>query len=406
MLPQMPRGLVSPGGIGFDINCGVRLLRTNLHIEQVKGKIREKLGSSLEEMIPVGIWEAGAVALNAGELDQVLKLGMDWAENKGLCWPQDKEVCEERGRFQNADPGKVSERAKKRGRPQAGSLGGGNHYVEVQAVDEIFNELAAKVMGIKRRGQVLVMIHTGSRGLGHQVATDAWSVCDKYSLGGKKVKLVDRQLACVPIHSKEGQDYVQAMAAAANFALCNRTIVANQVRLAFERTFNKSSEELDMHVIYAVSHNIAKFEEYEINGEKKEVLVHRKGATRAFPRGHPAVPKQYQDIGQPVLIGGSMGTASYILVGAQGAMEKSMESTCHGAGRSLSRTKAIKTIRSQDVLAKLAAQGIVVKVASKHLIAEEAPGAYKDVESVVETCEMAGISNRVAKLIPLAVVKG
>ncbi|KAG7674949.1 hypothetical protein Ndes2526A_g07698 [Nannochloris sp. 'desiccata'] len=401
------KGVVSPGGVGFDINCGVRVLRTSLHSDQVKGRIRENLAQALEELIPVGIGEAGAIKLTIAELDKVLRYGMAYTEEKGISWPEDRLVCEELGCFQKADPKKVSERAKKRGCPQAGSLGSGNHYVEVQAVDTIYDAEAANSMGITRKGQVLVMIHTGSRGLGHQIATDALAICDEYR-AKHKIKLVDRQLAYVPIHSPEGQDYLLAMGAAANFAFVNRSVIAHQVRLAFERIFHKDARtDLDMHMIYDVSHNVAKFEEHEIDGRKKiPVLVHRKGATRAFPAHHPDVSEKYESIGQPVLIGGSMGTASYVLVGTEVAMQESFGSTCHGAGRALSRSKALKTLESGNIMDALHAQGVVVKVASKHLISEEAPASYKDVDAVADTCEIAGISKRVARLVPLAVVKG
>jgi tRNA-splicing ligase RtcB (3'-phosphate/5'-hydroxy nucleic acid ligase) len=400
-------GVVSPGGVGFDINCGVRVLRTSLHSSQILGRIRENLALSLEELIPVGIGEAGAMKLTSAELDKVLRYGMEYTEEKGISWPEDRLVCEGHGRFQNADPKKVSERAKKRGRPQAGSLGSGNHYVEVQAVDTIYDVEAAKIMGITRKGQVLVMIHTGSRGLGHQVASDALAVCDEYR-AKHHLKLVDRQLAYVPIHSQEGQDYLGAMGAAANFAFMNRSVIAHQVRLAFERTFHKDARtDLDMHMIYDVSHNVAKLEEHENDqGKTISVLVHRKGATRAFPAHHPAVSEKYKTIGQPVLIGGSMGTASYILVGTEAAMKESFGSTCHGAGRALSRNKALKTLLAENIMNALRAKGVVMKVASKHLISEEAPESYKDVDAVAETCENAGISKRVARLVPLAVVKG
>lgn len=399
------KGVVSPGGVGFDINCGVRVVRTNLNIRQVQGDVREKLASALFEAIPVGVGEAGAVKLTAPELDEVLKKGMEWTESKGFSWPEDRVVAEEHGRFQAADPSAVSDRAKKRGRPQLGSLGSGNHYVELQAVDTIFDKASADIMGITEVGQLCVMIHTGSRGLGHQVCTDALSACDA-AMAKAKVKLVDRQLACMPIDSPEGRSYLKSMAAAANFALANRSVITWCVRKAFEQVFKKTARELDMHMIYDVSHNVAKEETHQIDGIYVHVLVHRKGATRAFPPNHPDVPDKYKQCGQPILIGGSMGTASYILTGTDGAMKNSFGSTCHGAGRALSRTKAIKSIDSKDVLAKLRSEGIVVKVATKHLAAEEAPDAYKDVDSVVDTCERAGISKKVVRLVPLAVVKG
>ncbi|GAB4820986.1 hypothetical protein N2152v2_008032 [Parachlorella kessleri] len=384
---------------------GVRVLRTNLHESDLDQRTRDKLADTLFEVIPVGVGESGAQRLNRDSLDAVLKDGMKWTEKAGLSWPEDRQVCEEQGCFAMADPSKVSDRAKKRGLLQLGSLGSGNHYTEIQTVQEIYDPAAAAAMGIEREGQVCVMIHTGSRGLGHQVCTDALATCDR-AVKKAGIKLVDRQLACMPIGSPEGQDYLKAMAAAANFAFCNRTVVMSCVRRAFEKVFGRSARELGMNMVYDVAHNVAKQEEHVYNNRKVKVLVHRKGATRAFPPHHPQIPNKYKDIGQPILIGGSMGTSSYILTGTQGAMEHSFGSTCHGAGRALSRSKAKQEIDSKEVLRALNAKGISIRVATKHLAAEEAPESYNDVDEVVETCHKAGISRKVVRLRPVAVVKG
>eukprot|EP00741_Cyanophora_paradoxa_P001654 tig00000498_g1605.t1 len=398
-----PQAVVSPGGVGFDINCGVRLIRTNLTEDEVAPH-RERLTDLLYKSVPVGVGSQGSLTLNTRELDDVLARGMEWSLEKGHAWPEDLTHCEEGGRLRNADPGKVSGRAKKRGLSQIGTLGAGNHYEEIQVVDEIFDEAAARAMGITAVGQVVVMLHCGSRGLGHQVATDALQDMDRV-MARDKIKLNDRQLACARIHSKEGQDYIAAMYAAANFAWVNRSFMTHLTRRVFADFFKKDARELGMHLVYDVCHNIAKEEEHVVDGRPRRLLVHRKGATRAFGPGHPLVPAAYREVGQPVLIGGSMGTCSYVLVGTEGAMRETFGSTCHGAGRVQSR-HAARSFGHAEVLADLERKGISIRVATPKLVGEEAPGAYKDVTAVVDTCHEAGISKKVLRLRPIGVIKG
>ncbi|CAM9602714.1 unnamed protein product [Ectocarpus fasciculatus] len=411
-----PEAVVSPGGVGFDINCGVRLLRTNLTEAEVS-PVKEQLAQSLFDHIPVGVGSKGVIPTSTADLDNALELGkaimlfyiikegMDWSLREGYAWAEDKEHCEEHGRMLQADPSKVSKRAKKRGLPQLGTLGAGNHYCEIQVVDEIFDVYAASRMGIDTVGQVCVMIHSGSRGLGHQVATDALIEMEA-AMARDNLEANDRQLACARIHSKEGQNYLGAMAAAANYAWVNRSSMTFLVRQAFAKQFEATPDDLDMHVVYDVSHNIAKVEQHIVNGVNKTLLVHRKGSTRAFPPHHPLIPADYQMTGQPVLIGGTMGTCSYVLTGTNKGMEETFGSTCHGAGRAQSRNKSRNNISYEGVLEKLAEKGIAIRVASPKLVMEEAPESYKDVCEVVDTCHAAGISNKAVKLRPIAVVKG
>ena len=402
-----PAAVVSPGGVGFDINCGVRLLRTNLSEADVAPH-RETLAQALFDHIPVGVGSKGVLPTSAADLDAALEMGMDWSLREGYAWAEDKEHTEEYGRMLSADPAKVSRRAKKRGLPQLGTLGAGNHYAEVQVVDEVYDAAAAARMGIGERGQVVVMIHSGSRGLGHQVATDALVEMEA-AMARDGIRVNDRQLACARIASPEGQNYLAAMAAAANYAWVNRASMTFLARQAFAKTFRHladSADDLDMHVVYDVSHNIAKVEEHLVDGAPRRLLVHRKGATRAFPPHHPLIPVDYQFIGQPVLIGGTMGTCSYVLTGTARGMAATFGSTCHGAGRATSRVKSRRTITYEGVLGGLRERGIAIRVASPKLIMEEAPESYKDVTAVVDTCQAAGISNKVVKLRPIAVVKG
>ncbi|XP_045785165.1 RNA-splicing ligase RtcB homolog [Maniola jurtina] len=399
-----PTSIVSPGGVGFDINCGVRLLRTNLHEKDVQ-PIKEQLAQSLFDHIPVGVGSKGIIPMNARDLEEALEMGMDWSLREGYVWAEDKEHCEEYGRMLNADPSKVSLRAKKRGLPQLGTLGAGNHYAEIQVVDEIYDKFAAGKMGLERTGQVVVMIHSGSRGFGHQVATDALVQMEK-AMKRDQILVNDRQLACARINSAEGQDYLKSMAAAANFAWVNRSSMTFLTRQAFAKQFKMAPDDLDMHVIYDVSHNIAKIEEHVVDGKSKTLLVHRKGSTRAFPPHHPLIPVDYQLTGQPVLIGGSMGTCSYVLTGTHQGMTETFGSTCHGAGRALSRAKSRRNIDYKEVLVKLEEMGISIRVASPKLVMEEAPESYKNVTDVVNTCHAAGISKKTVKLRPIAVIKG
>mmetsp|Transcript_83053 Transcript_83053/g.164738 ORF Transcript_83053/g.164738 Transcript_83053/m.164738 type:complete len:525 (+) Transcript_83053:52-1626(+) len=399
-----PVAVVSPGGVGFDINCGVRLLRTNLLYSDVE-PLKERLAQALFDHIPVGVGSQGIIPTKPSDLEEALQLGVDWSLREGYAWPEDKEHCEEFGRMLNADPSKVSARAKKRGLPQMGTLGAGNHYAEIQVVEEIYDEFVGKKMGIDQVGQVCVMIHSGSRGLGHQVATDALVEMER-AMARDNIAVNDRQLACARISSPEGQNYLASMSAAANYAWVNRSSMTFLTRQAFSKVFNQSPEDLDMFLIYDVSHNIAKQEEHMVDGKEMQLLVHRKGATRAFPPHHPLIPVDYQLTGQPVIVGGTMGTCSYVLTGTTQGMKDTFGSTCHGAGRALSRNKSRNNLDYKDVLARLEEMGISIRVASPKLVMEEAPESYKDVIQVADTCHAAGISKKAIKLRPIAVVKG
>ncbi|EYC14114.1 hypothetical protein Y032_0041g349 [Ancylostoma ceylanicum] len=396
--------VISPGGVGFDINCGVRLIRTNLFEKDV-APVKEQLTQALFDYIPVGVGSRGAIPMSASDLVDCLEMGMDWTLREGYSWAEDKEHCEEYGRMLQADATKVSTRAKKRGLPQLGTLGAGNHYAEVQVVDEIFDKHAAAKMGIGELGQIVVMLHCGSRGLGHQVATDALVEMEK-AMARDGIVVNDRQLACARIYSNEGQDYLKGMAAAANFAWVNRSCMTFCVRQAFANTFNMQPDDLDMQMIYDTSHNVAKMEEHLVDGRPTQLCVHRKGATRAFPPHHPLIPVDYQLTGQPVLIGGSMGTCSYVLTGTDRGMVEAYGTTCHGAGRALSRSKSRQKIPWSEVIENLKKKGISIRLASPKLIMEEAPESYKDVTDVVNTCDTAGISKKSVKLRPIAVIKG
>eukprot|EP00752_Nemacystus_decipiens_P002872 g2673.t1 len=379
-----PEAVVSPGGVGFDINCGVRLVRTNLTLEDVL-PVKEELTQSLFDHIPVGVGTRGVVPIKAADLNDVLEMGIDWSIREGYAWVEDKEHCEEYGRMLQADPTKVSRRAKIRGLPQLGTLGAGNHYAEIQVVEEIFDPQAAKKMGIDRVNQVCIMIHSGSRGLGHQVATDALVLMEA-AMARDKIDINDRQLACAKISSQEGQDYLAGMAAAANYAWVNRSMMTFLTRRAFAKQFGKTAEELDMHLVYDVSHNIAKVEQHVVDGDLKTLLVHRKGATRAFPPHHPLIPVDYQFTGQPVIVGGTMGTCSYVLTGTHKGMAQTFGSTCHGAGRAKSRNESRKTLNYEAVLGGLEKKGISIRVASPKLVMEEAPESYKNVLSFLIAC--------------------
>ena len=397
-------GVVSPGGVGFDINCGVRLLRTNLTEEEVRPKI-EQLVAELFSSVPSGVGSTGKLRLSEKELNAVLEKGSRWAVEKGYGEAGDIVVTEESGCIKGANPDKVSSKAKKRGIPQLGTLGSGNHFLEVAVVDAIYDRDAARVMGIDQAGQVLILIHTGSRGFGHQVCTDyvamLGSAVKKYG-----INLPDRQLACAPVQSPEGRDYLAAMACAANYAWTNRQCITHWVRESLVKVFGKSRRELGLEQVYDVAHNIAKLEEHVVNGQQQALCVHRKGATRAFPAGGPDVPPIYRDIGQPVLIPGDMGRCSYVAVGTETAMKQTFGSTCHGAGRTQSRSAAKRSLKGVDVARALAARGITVKTGSMASLAEEASEAYKDVSEVVEVTHQAGISLKVVRSVPMGVVKG
>ncbi len=397
-------GVISPGGVGFDINCGVRLLRTNLTEEEVRPKI-EPLVAELYANVPSGLGSEGKIRVSEKELNEVLIKGSRWALEKGFGEAEDIVATEEAGCLKGANPDKISSKAKKRGIPQLGTLGSGNHFLEVEVVDEIYDHDVAKAMGISDVGQVLILIHTGSRGFGHQVCTDYVGLLGE-AVKRYGISLPDRQLACAPVNSAEGQDYLQAMACAANYAWTNRQCITHWVRESLVKVLGKSRRELGLEQIYDVCHNIAKIEEYTVDGKKQKLCVHRKGATRAFPAGYPDVPDIYRDIGQPVLIPGDMGRCSYIAVGTETAMKESFGSTCHGAGRVQSRAAARRSLRGADVARALRAKGITVKAGSMSSLAEEASEAYKDVTEVVEVTHKAGISRKVARAIPMGVIKG
>jgi tRNA-splicing ligase RtcB len=397
-------GVISPGGVGYDINCGVRMIRTNLKVQDVRPKLRD-LVATLFHTIPTGVGAKGGIEkISPSELKKLAKKGPRWALERGFGVPEDIEHTEQMGRLDFADPDMVSEHAIERGQAQVGTLGSGNHFLEVGVVDTIFHPEAARVFGIEE-GSVTVLIHCGSRGFGHQICDDYLKVMG-HAIQKYKIELPDRQLACAPAESEEGRNYVAAMAAAANYAWTNRQVIMHLARQSFEQVFDMSPKELGMDLIYDVSHNMAKYEKHSVNGNEKMLWVHRKGATRAFPPGHPDVPPDYQEIGQPVLIPGDMGRASYLLVGAPGAMEKTFGSTCHGAGRVLSRSQAIKRGKGRSIKRELEEKDIIVMAHGRETLAEEMSEAYKDVNAVVEVMHEVGVSLRVARLRPLGVIKG
>ena len=397
-------GMISPGGVGYDINCGVRLIKTNLMEKDVRPRLKD-LVTELFTSIPSGVGSKGAVRLTSSDLDEVLVKGVQWAIDHGYGSKDDADVCEENGQIKNADPGKISPTARKRGAPQLGSLGSGNHFLEVQRVDQIHDKEAAKKMGIFNEGQITILIHCGSRGFGHQVCSDYLRVSEQ-ALSKYKINLVDRELACVPNSSEEGESYRKAMFAALNYAWSNRQMITHWTRKAFERVFKQTESDLDMKLIYDVAHNIAKVEKHKIDGELRSVVVHRKGATRAFPQGRDEVPRKYRDIGQPVFIPGSMGTGSWILLGKPGSMDLSFGSTAHGAGRMMSRSAARRNFTEGQVQKSLSDKGIFIKALTREGVVEETPEAYKDVDAVANVSHELGIATKVAKLVPIGVIKG
>ncbi len=396
------KGCISPGGIGFDINCGVRLLTTPLKKEEVEPKIKELL-NSLFRNVPSGVGSQSFIKLSDQELDTVLNKGAEWAVEQGYGFKEDLERCEEGGSMKQADANKVSNKAKSRGRKQLGTLGAGNHFLEVQFVDKIFDKKIAQAFGIKEQGQVTIMIHCGSRGLGHQVCSDYLRRMEEADPELMR-SLPEKDLIYAKAGTQLAKDYFAAMAASANFAWANRHIIAHQVRKSLKEMFGLEPEQIK--TVYDVAHNIAKIEEHEIDGEKKKVYLHRKGATRSLPAGHPNTPNVYKDVGQPVIIPGSMGTSSYLLVGTQKALEETFGSTAHGAGRVMSRTKAIRSFRGEQIKKELEEHHIYVKAASWKGICEEAPQVYKDIDEVVKVSHEAGIGNLVARVKPIGVVKG
>ena len=364
-------GMISPGGVGYDINCGVRLLRSNLTEDTVRSKLKE-LVTDLFSSIPSGIGSKGAVKLTHSELDEVLVKGVNWAIDHGYGSSDDADVCEENGQIQNADPNKVSDKARKRGAPQLGSLGSGNHFLEVQKVAEIHDEEAAKRMGIEE-GTITILIHCGSRGFGHQVCSDYLRVSEQ-AMEKYDINLPDRELACVPNNSEEGESYRKAMFSALNFAWSNRQMLTHWTRNSFQRVFNQSESDLDMKLVYDVAHNIAKVEKHKVDGQDRNLVVHRKGATRAFPANRDEIPSRYRDLGQPVLVPGSMGTASWILLGQPNSMDLSFGSTAHGAGRTMSRSKARRNFTEDDVKKSLNDKGIFIKALTRDGVVEETQG--------------------------------
>ncbi|MBM3905941.1 MAG: RtcB family protein [Thaumarchaeota archaeon] len=396
-------GMISPGGVGYDINCGVRLLRTNLSEKEVRPKLKE-LVTDLFNSIPSGVGTEGAIKLNYSQLDEVLVRGVNWAIDNGYGTKDDADVCEENGQIKNADPNKVSNTARKRGAPQLGSLGSGNHFLEVQKIEKVYDEEAAKRMGIQE-GNVTVLIHCGSRGFGHQICSDYLRVSEQ-ALRKYNIELPDRELACVPNTSEEGESYRKAMFAAINFAWSNRQVLSHWTRKSFERVFKSTEADLDMKLVYDVAHNIAKVEKHKIDGKEKSVVVHRKGATRAFPANRDEIPSKYRNLGQPVLIPGSMGTGSWILLGKPNSMNLSFGSTAHGAGRMMSRSKARRDFTEEQVKKSLSDKGIFIKSLTRDGVVEETPEAYKDVDAVVNVSHELGIATKVAKLVPIGVIKG
>ncbi len=397
-------GVISPGGVGYDINCGVRLLRSDLEWDDVKGRIRPLIDQLFRD-IPTGVGQRGRYLFDKPKLRTLMEQGSSYVINQGFGADRDLVFTEAGGRLDGADPDLVSDRAFVRGYDQCGTLGSGNHFLEVQVVDRVVDEEAASVMGL-REGQITVLIHSGSRGLGYQVCDDYLGV---FKGAPKKYgfELPDWQLACAPVRSPEGQAYLGAMRAAANYAWCNRQLLMHQAREIFGKVLGKSWEDLGMDLVYDVAHNIAKFEDHDVGGGCcKNVCVHRKGATRAFPPGHPEIPEAYSKVGQPVIIPGSMGTASWVLAGLSGSMEQSFGTTCHGAGRVMSRTAAVRLAAGRRIDKELDAIGIIAKARGLKGLAEEMPAAYKDVDQVVEVVEKAGISKKVARLRPVGVIKG
>lgn len=398
-------GIISPGGVGFDIGCGMRLIKTNLTLKEVQPKLKQ-LTDLLFQRVPAGVGSKGFVKLNKQEMRSVMVDGVKWCVDNGYGWKEDIERTESKGKIEWADPEKVSDKASSRGLSQIGTLGSGNHYLEIQVVkkENIDDEELAKKFGLFD-GQVVVMVHCGSRGFGHQIGTDYLKIFDQV-MPQYGIKVNDRELACAPFSSKEGQEYYKAMACAANMAFANRQVILHRIRECFSQMFGKKAEDLEMELIYDVAHNVAKVEKHKVDGKIKELIVHRKGATRCFGPGNPDLPKIYQKIGQPVIIGGSMETGSYLLVGTKKAMEETFGSTCHGSGRTMSRTQAKREIRGDQLQKEMEKRGIYVHAVSMSGLAEEAGLAYKEIDEVIDTVERAGISKGVVKLIPKSNVKG
>jgi tRNA-splicing ligase RtcB len=400
---DLKEGIVSPGGVGYDINCGVRLLKSNLTKDKVLPKIRD-LVYVLYNEVPSGVGSKGKIRLGPDDEKKILLYGAKWAVDQGFGSAEDLGKIESGGYIEGADPSLISRKAYERGRAQQGTLGSGNHFLEIQYVDEIYDEQAANILGLFKE-QITVMIHTGSRGFGHQVCTDFLEVMERAAVK-YKIELPDKELACAPYASQEAQDYLAAMRAAANYAWANRQCIMHWAKESFMNIFNISPKELGISLIYDVAHNIAKIEEHEVNGKKMKLIVHRKGATRAFPPGHPELPDVYKNLGQPVLIPGDMGRVSFVLLGTEKAMEETFGSTCHGAGRVMSRHQAIRKAKGRSIWREMEDKGIIVKSAGRETLAEEMSEAYKDISNVVDVVHKAGISKKVARLRPIGVIKG
>lgn len=401
---DLAEGVISPGGVGYDINCGVRLARTNLSRSEIQDKL-EKVVKALFNNVPTGVGASGAVRkMSRQEIKRILKDGAKWAVEYGYGKAEHLECTEEKGCLESADPDSVSNRAIERGQNQVGTLGSGNHFLEIQYVEEVYDQEAAQALGLFPE-QIVIMIHCGSRGLGHQICDDYLRILAN-AISKYGIHLPDRQLACAPISSKEGQDYLGAMAAGANFAWANRQVIMHLAEKSLRDSLSISERELGFQLVYDVCHNIAKIEEHDINGQKKKVCVHRKGATRAFPPEHPLTPEKYRHVGQPVLVPGDMGRYSFVAVGTWKSMEETFGSTCHGAGRVKSRHKALKEGKGKDLLGEMRKLGVVVQARGMRTVAEEMPYAYKDVSAVVDVMHKAGISKKVAKLHPIGVIKG
>lgn len=400
---RLPDGVISPGGVGYDINCGVRLLAAGIERDEIAPYL-DDLTSAIYANCPSGVGRGGSIKLKSGELDRIMEVGSNWAVKRGMATETDLERTEENGCLAGADAGKVSQRAKERGKGQVGTLGAGNHFIEIDVVDSVSDPSAARRIGLVQ-GQIVVQIHCGSRGLGHQVCGDYVKRFQK-TIRQYGFNLPDRELVCAPLSSPEGQDYLAAMKAAANYAFANRQVLTHHIRQSFEQVLAGKVGNHHLYQIYDIAHNMAKIETHEIDGRRVELCVHRKGATRAFGPDSPELPPVFRGIGQPVLVPGSMGTASWVLVGTPAAMTRTFGSTCHGAGRSMSRKKAKKTVNGPDLRQKLESSGIYIRAGSMSGLAEEAPAAYKDVDRVVDVVHGAGIAQKVARLKPVAVIKG
>ncbi len=400
---DLDTGVVSPGGVGYDINCGCRLMATELTLADIKNKIQD-LTTDLYQRIPSGVGSTGYVKLSGKDQKKVLEEGAGWAIKAGFGSADDLETTEDRGCMSGADPEQVSARAIERGKQQLGTLGSGNHFLEIEVVEDIFDDVAAQAFGL-HKGQIVIMIHTGSRGLGYQICDDYLALMVKHQ-AETGITLPDRQLACTYLASQRGRNYLAAMACGANYAWANRQILMHLTEGVLEKTLRIAPRELGMRLVYDVCHNIAKIESFNINGVEKKLCVHRKGATRAYPAGHEAIPARYKNVGQPVLIPGDMGIGSYVLVGQEKAMQETFGSACHGAGRVMSRTQAIKTSRGRSISRELADQGVLVMAGSKGTLNEEMPEAYKNLNDVVQVVHDAGIARKVARLKSVACIKG